>query len=246
MTKIIEVKNLVTTIKEKVIHKNLNLHINKGEIYAIVGGSGSGKTVLLREMIMLMKPTSGSINILGIDVTKDESFNLSLLSKKIGVLFQSGALISSLTVIQNVALPLKENTRLPVSVINDLCVIKLSLANFPMDSIHLYPSELSGGMVKRASLARALIMDPEILFLDEPTSGLDPVSSSLFNNTIRELRDLLGITIVIVTHDLLTINSIVDRMLVILNGEKLAEGTPKEISRMEHPWIKEYFQLGGV
>ncbi len=246
MNRIIEVKDLSTIIKGKKIHNNLNLHVNKGEIYAIVGGSGSGKTVLLREMILLMKPTSGSINILGVDISKTNHNEISKINKKIGVLFQTGGLISSLNVIQNVSLPLKENTNLPKDIIDDLCVIKLSLANFPMDSVYLYPSELSGGMVKRASLARALIMDPEILFLDEPTSGLDPVSSVFFNNTIKKLRDLLGITIILITHDLLTINSIVDRMLVILNGEKLAEGTVLEVSKTDHPWIKNYFHAGGI
>lgn len=242
MNSVIKVKNLKTVLGNKVIHNNLNFHVNEGEIYAIVGGSGSGKTVLLREMLGLIKPVSGSLNILGYDLLKlkkDEISNKIL--KNIGVLFQAGGLISSLTVLQNVQLPLKENTNLPDDIIRDLSLLKLHLANYPLDALDLYPSELSGGMVKRAALARAMIMDPKILFLDEPTSGLDPVSSSTFNNTIKKLRDLIGITVVIITHDLSTINTIVDRMLVILKGEKLGEGTVYEIKSLDHPWIYEYF-----
>ena len=169
---------------------------------------------------MLIRPYSGYIKIFGIDILNSTQDNLSFVKDKIGVLFQSGGLISSLTVIQNVSFPLKEKTDLPDSIIYELSILKLSLANFPLDYINLFPNELSGGMLKRASLARALVMETDILFLDEPTSGLDPVSCSLFNKTIKKINKLLGITIVLITHDIFTIKSIVDRMLVILKGKK--------------------------
>ncbi len=240
---IIQVENLNTILNNRVIHKNLNFHVNEGEIYAIVGGSGSGKTVLLRELLSLIRPASGSIKILGFDITKinDSEISKNILSN-IGVLFQAGGLISSLTVLQNVELPLREKTKLPRDIIRELSVFKLHLANYPTESINLYPSELSGGMIKRAALARAMILDPKILFLDEPTSGLDPVSTAKFNATIKKIRDLMGITVVMITHDLSTINSIVDRMLVILQGEKLGEGSVETIKKIDHPWIREYFQ----
>lgn len=239
---IIEVTQLRTVLNNRVIHKNLDFYIKEREIYAIVGGSGSGKTVLLRVLLSLIKPESGFVKILGYNICK---LNRCDITKKvlsnIGVLFQSGGLISSLSVLQNVVLPLKENTKLPDDIVRDLGMLKLHLANYPLEYVNLYPSELSGGMVKRAALARAMIMDPKILFLDEPTSGLDPVSTKKFNETIKKLRDLLGITVVMITHDLSTINSIVDRMLVILKGEKLGEGSVEEIKKIDHPWIKEYF-----
>ncbi|GAB6162295.1 ABC transporter ATP-binding protein [Desulfothermus naphthae] len=243
MSSIIEVKNLNTILGDKKIHENLNFFINSGEIFAIIGGSGSGKTVLLRELLGLITPYSGTIKILGVNAHREKRRFKKILENDIGVLFQSGGLISSLNVIQNVVLPIKEKTNLKIDIINELGLLKLKMANFPLESIFLYPSELSGGMVKRAALARSLIMDPKILFLDEPTSGLDPVSANLFNETIGKLRDLLNITIVIITHDLSTINSIVDRMIVLLKGKIIAQGRVDEVKRTDHPWIKQYFQI---
>ena len=239
--KVVEVKDLVTVLGGKMIHKGINLSVNKGEIYAIVGGSGSGKTVLLRELIMLLKPIKGTIKVLGYDLSDLSPRDIRELRSRWGVLFQFGGLISSLTVSQNVALPLLEFTRIPRNLIDELVSIKLKLANFPLDFACAFPSEISGGMKKRAALARALALDPEILFLDEPTSGLDPVASAYFDRTIKELRDLLGLTVVLVTHDLDTIESIVDRMVVLLEGEVLVEGTPQEVARFPHPWIQDYF-----
>ena len=239
--KVVEVKDLVTVLGGKMIHKGISLSVNKGEIYAIVGGSGSGKTVLLRELIMLLKPIKGTIKVLGYDLSNLSPKDIRELRSRWGVLFQFGGLISSLTVSQNVALPLLEFTRIPRNLIDELVSIKLKLANFPLDFACAFPSEISGGMKKRAALARALALDPEILFLDEPTSGLDPVASAYFDRTIKELRDLLGLTVVLVTHDLDTIESIVDRMVVLLEGEVLVEGTPREVARFPHPWIQDYF-----
>jgi phospholipid/cholesterol/gamma-HCH transport system ATP-binding protein len=239
--KVVEVRDLTTILGGKIIHKGISLSVNKGEIYAIVGGSGSGKTVLLREMVMLIKPFSGSIKVLGYDLSDLSPKEARDLRSRWGVLFQFGGLISSLTVSQNVALPLIEFTDIPRSLIDELVSIKLKLANFPLDFACAYPSEISGGMIKRAALARALALDPEILFLDEPTSGLDPVAAAHFDRTIKELRDLLGPTVVLVTHDINTIESIVDRMVVLLEGEVLVEGTPEEVARFPHPWIQDYF-----
>ena len=239
--KVVEIEGLVTRLGGKTIHKGISLSVRRGEIYAIVGGSGSGKTVLLREIIMLLKPTQGSIKVLGYDLAHISPGEARHLRSKWGVLFQFGGLISSLTVAQNVALPLVEFTQIPRDLIEELVSLKLSLANFPLDSACVMPSQLSGGMKKRAALARALALDPEILFLDEPTSGLDPVAAAYFDRTIKELRDLLGLTVVLVTHDLDTIESIVDRMVVLLEGKALVEGTPQEVARFPHPWIQDYF-----
>jgi len=238
---VVEVRDLITILGGKIIHKEINLSVNKGEIYAIVGGSGSGKTVLLREMVMLLKPFRGTIKVLDYDLSDLSPKEARELRSRWGVLFQFGGLISSLTVSQNVALPLMEFTDIPRSLIDELVSIKLKLANFPLDSACAFPSEISGGMKKRAALARALALDPEILFLDEPTSGLDPVAAAHFDRTIKELRDLLGPTVVLVTHDPDTIESIVDRMVVLLEGEVLVEGTPEEVARFPHPWIQDYF-----
>ncbi len=239
--RVVEVKDLITVLGGKTIHDGVSLSVNGGEIYAIVGGSGSGKTVLLREMIMLLKPYSGTINVLGYDLSDISPKEARKLRSRWGVLFQFSGLISSLTVSQNVALPLLEFTDISRDLIDELVSIKLTLANFPLDFACAMPSEISGGMKKRAALARALALDPEILFLDEPTSGLDPVASAYFDKTIKELRDLLGVTVVLVTHDLDTIQSIADRMVVLLAGKVLVEGTPEEVASFQHPWIQDYF-----
>ena len=238
---VVEVKGLVTRLGGKTIHRGIDLSVKRGEIYAIVGGSGSGKTVLLREMIMLLEPHQGSIRVLGHLLSQVTPREAKWLRSRWGVLFQFGGLISSLTVAQNVALPLLEFTSIPRELIDELVSIKLSLANFPLDWACVMPNELSGGMKKRAALARALALDPEILFLDEPTSGLDPVAAAHFDSTIKELRDLLGLTVVLVTHDLDTIESIVDRMVILMEGEVLVEGDPREVARFPHPWVQDYF-----
>jgi phospholipid/cholesterol/gamma-HCH transport system ATP-binding protein len=241
MQTVVEVKDVVTSLGGKTVHKGVTLSVKAGEIYALVGGSGSGKTVLLREMIMLLKPQSGTIKVLDYDLELITPSKAQKLRSKWGVLFQFGGLISSLTVAQNVALPLKKFTSISQDFIEELAAVKLALANFPLDFACVLPSELSGGMRKRAALARALALDPEILFLDEPTSGLDPVAASRFDKTIKELRDLLGVTVVMATHDLDSIQSIVDRMAVLWDGMVLVEGAPGDVAHHPHPWVQSYF-----
>ncbi len=239
---VIEASNIVSSFGEHLIHDDISCTIRQHEIYALLGGSGSGKSTLLREMIMLGKPLSGSIRIFGNDIAHLSLAEAQKLRQQWGVLFQSGALYSSLTVGENIALLYQEYTDLPPKLIHELIKLKIDLVGLPQHAIHLYPSELSGGMVKRASLARALALDPKLLFLDEPTSGLDPLSSRQFDALIQQLRDLLGLTVVIVTHDLDTIHQIVDRFLLLGEKKVIAEGTLDEVLAVKHPIIDYFFQ----
>jgi phospholipid/cholesterol/gamma-HCH transport system ATP-binding protein len=243
MTKreVIVIRNLKTRFGEKVIHEDVNLTIYEGEIYGLLGGSGSGKTTLLREMIMLLTPTQGTVKILGYDLKNISQQEAQKLRSEWGVLFQFGALFTSLTVGENIAIWLKEYTHLSEKMIQTILLSKLEMVGLDPSVAKLYPSELSGGMVKRAALARALVMDPKLLFLDEPTSGLDPVSAEAFDNLITDLRDLLGLTIVIVTHDIDTIFNVIDRMAVLGDKHVVAEGTLKEILHTDHPFIHQFF-----
>lgn len=239
---VIEARNIVTRFGDNLVHDSISCTIRENEIYALLGGSGSGKSTLLREMIMLQTPQSGSIHIFGEDIA-----NLSLpeaqnLRRQWGVLFQSGALYSSLTVGENITLLYKEYTNLPPNLIRELVKLKIDLVGLPPHAIHLYPSQLSGGMVKRAALARALALDPKLLFLDEPTSGLDPLSSRQFDTLIKQLRDLLGLTVVMVTHDLDTIHHIVDRFALLGEKKVIAQGSLDEVLAVNHPIIDYFFQ----
>jgi phospholipid/cholesterol/gamma-HCH transport system ATP-binding protein len=239
---VIEARNIVTLFGENVIHNGVNCTIYENEIYALLGGSGSGKSTLLREMVLLGKPSSGSMSVLGYDLRNLSLNDAQILQRQWGVLFQSGALYSSLTVGENIELLYKEYTDLPPKLITELVKLKIDLVGLPAHAVHLYPSELSGGMIKRAALARALALDPKLLFLDEPTSGLDPLSSRQFDSLIKELRDLLGLTIVIVTHDLDTIHHIVDRFILLGEKRVIAEGTLPEVLAINHPIIDYFFQ----
>lgn len=239
---VIEVHNIVTSFGDNRIHDNISCTIRENEIYALLGGSGSGKSTLLREMIMLETPASGSIHVFGENIAKLSLVEAQKLRRKWGVLFQSGALYSSLTVGENIALLYKEYTDLPPPLIHELVKLKIDLVGLPSHAIHLYPSELSGGMVKRAALARALALDPKLLFLDEPTSGLDPLSSRQFDALIRQLRDLLGLTVVLVTHDLDTIHHIVDRFVLLGEKKVIAQGTLNEVLAVNHPIVDYFFQ----
>lgn len=235
---IIEVKNLQTKIKDNVIHDGLNMSVQKGEIFGIVGGSGSGKTVLLKILLQLMQPSKGTIRILGIDARQVEA---SLdVKKRWGVLFQHGALFSSLTVLQNVCVPILEQSKVPFDVAEQIALLKLKLVGLSEEAAHKIPEELSGGMVKRAALARALALDPELLFLDEPTSGLDPISADAFDNMLKNLQLRLGLTVVMITHDLGSI-AICDHLGVIVD-KKMIVGNLEEIKQNQHPWIQEYFE----
>jgi len=243
MTKreVIMIRNLETRFGEKVIHEDVNLTIYEGEIYGLLGGSGSGKTTLLREMIMLLTPTQGTVKVLGYDLKNISRQEAQKLRSEWGVLFQFGALFTSLTVGENIAIWLKEYTNLSEKMIQTILLSKLEMVGLDPSVAKLYPSELSGGMVKRAALARALVMDPKLLFLDEPTSGLDPVSAEAFDKLITDLRDLLGLTIVMITHDIDTIFNVIDRMAVLGDKHVVAEGTLKEILQIDHPFIHQFF-----
>jgi len=239
---VVDMKDIVTRFGENMVHDHVSLTVNEGEIYGLLGGSGSGKSSLLKEMIMLLRPESGSIQVLGKDVLNIGSMEAEELKKKWGVLFQSGALFSSLNVAENIGITLKEYTDLPDELVDTIVRAKLNMVGLPEHAAKLYPAELSGGMVKRASLARALAMDPKILLLDEPTSGLDPVGAEEFDQLILGLRDLLGFTVVMVTHDLDSIWSIVDRLCVLGDHKIVAEGTLDEVLKSSHPVITSFFK----
>ncbi len=238
---IITVSDVVTQFGKNRVHDGINLTVHQGEIYGLLGGSGSGKSTLLKEMIMLLRPQSGEIKVFGQDLSRISQDRAAVLRHRWGVLFQEGALYSSLTVEENVGIKLREYTDLPPKLIRDIVRMKINMVGLPEEATVLYPSELSGGMVKRAALARALAMDPELLFLDEPTSGLDPVGAEAFDNLILELRGILGLTVVMVTHDLDSIWTVVDRFSVLGEKRVIAEGTLKEVIENPHPIVRQFF-----
>lgn len=238
---IITVSDVVTRFGNIVVHDGINLSIRRGEIYGLLGGSGSGKSTLLKEMIMLLRPQAGEVMVLGQNLLTISRSDAAFLRHQWGVLFQAGALYSSLTVEENVGIKLREYTDLPVTLIRDIVRMKITMVGLPEDAAALYPAELSGGMVKRAALARALVMDPQLLFLDEPTSGLDPIGAEAFDNLILELREILGLTVVMVTHDLDSIWTIVDRFAVLGEHKVIAEGTLDEVIRNPHHIVRQFF-----
>ena len=242
MKSVIKVENLVTKFGSKVVHNGVNLEVKEGEIYAILGESGSGKSVLLREIVMLQKPTSGEIYIFGKNIKDLTPKELIELKKKWGVLFQFGALFTSLSVESNIAIMLKEYTKLSKKSISAIVDAKLEMVGLSSDVKYLYPYELSGGMVKRVALARTLSLDPKLLFLDEPTSGLDPVSARAFDELIISLRDILGLTIVMITHDLDTIHNIVDELSILADKRVVASGTLDDVLKSKHPFVEKFFK----
>lgn len=239
---IITVKDVVTEFGVNRVHDGVSLHIEQGEIYGLLGGSGSGKTSLLKELIMLLRPQAGEITIFGQNILTSSDKDKHWLRQQWGVLFQNGALFSSLTVAENIAISLKEYTDLSPALISDIVSMKISMVGLPAHVASLYPAELSGGMVKRASLARALAMDPRLLFLDEPTSGLDPVGAAAFDQLILNLRTMLDLTVVMVTHDLDSIWTTVDRLAVLGDKKVIVEGRLDEVMKAEHPDIKAFFR----
>jgi phospholipid/cholesterol/gamma-HCH transport system ATP-binding protein len=238
---VIEVADIVTRLAGALIHDGVSFSVRRGEVMALIGGSGTGKSVLLKEIIGLIRPQSGRIELFGQDVLKASETQLMALRRRFGVLFQDGALFSSLTVEQNVAAPLREHTSLAPSECLELARLKIALAGLPASACGKMPSELSGGMRKRAALARALALDPELLFLDEPTSGLDPISARAFDRLIRLLSDSLGLTVFLVTHDLDTLLAMVDHIVVLAHGKVLGEGTVEELKQIDDPWLQDYF-----
>ncbi|MDF1874116.1 ATP-binding cassette domain-containing protein [Sulfurimonas sp. SAG-AH-194-I05] len=240
---VIKVRDLVTRFGSKVVHDGVNIDVKSGEVYGILGGSGSGKSTLMREIIMLQEFQGGRIEVMGKSI-KDISYReIAELKKKWAVLFQFGALYSSLNVIENVSLPLIEYTNLPKEIIEQIALSKLKMSGLKSEATYLFPSELSGGMKKRVALARALAMEPEIMFLDEPTSGLDPASAESFDRLIRELATLLGLTIVMVTHDLHTIEHVLDKFCIIHDKKILFEGTREEAKNFQHYAVKEFLKV---
>lgn len=238
---LIEVRHVHTRFGAAVVHEDVSLTINKGEVFAIAGGNGSGKSVLMREIVLLQPATRGEIEIFGKSIPTMSAADVSALRRRCGVLFQHGALFSSLTVAENVAVPLREHTELSRSLIEELALLKIASTGFPMASVGKFPNELSGGMRRRAALARAMALDPELLFLDEPTSGLDPISAAGFDELIEQLREWFHLTIVIITHDLDSLWRIADRVAVLGNGKVLGIGTMRELSESADPLIHEYF-----
>ncbi len=242
MQSLIQVKNIKTTFGDNIVHDGLNLHVNEGDIYGLLGPSGCGKTTLLREMVMLQEFDSGSIEILGQYIENISEVKAQELRRKWGVLFQFGALFSSLSIAENIALVLKEYASLSKKMIDEIVAFKLDLVGLKPSDAFLYPSEISGGMRKKAGIARALAMDPKLLFLDEPTSGLDPISAREFDELILQLRSMLGLTIVMVTHDLDSIYHTLDRMAVIDNKKIAYEGSLEEVTSMKNDFIQKFFR----
>ncbi len=238
---VIEVRGLKTQFGAQVVHEQLDLSIHRGEILALVGGSGSGKTTLLRAIIMLLSPTAGSIRLFGqetIGITESAAF---MLRRRFGMLFQQGALFSSLTIQENVAVPLQEHAKLTSRQIDQITALKIALAGLPPEAAAKYPRELSGGMLKRASLARALALDPDILFLDEPTAGLDPVNAGALDELVMQLNQWLGLTVVMVTHDLDSLWRTTSRV-AFLGERRVLNCTPMtELTTDPHPLIQQYF-----
>lgn len=239
---VIEISNLHTRFGEMILHEELNLTIQRNEILALIGGSGAGKSTLLHELILLEKPTAGSIKVLGLDVQNLNNKQLIWLRRRCGMMFQHGALFTSLTVAENVAMPLHEHTQLSKHFIEEIVAFKIALVGLPTSARNKYPNQISGGMVKRAAVARALALDPEILFLDEPTAGLDPIGAGAFDELIVRLKESLGLTVVIVTHDLDLLWKVTDRVAILVNKRVFAVAPIRELAKLDHSWLRDYFQ----
>ena len=236
----IRVRGLVTRFGRATIHDHLDLDLCRGEVLGVVGGSGTGKSVLLRAIVGLVRPAAGTIEMFGRDVRTLGGRERESLDSRIGVLFQNGALFSSLTVAQNIEVPLKEHRRLPLGLMDEIAAVKVAMVGLPPDAATKVPAELSGGMKKRAGLARALALDPELLFLDEPTAGLDPIAAAEFDRLIRDLQQSLNLSVFMVTHDIDSLRAICDRIAVLID-KRVKIGTMPELLRDPHPWIQSYF-----
>ena len=238
----ITVHGLATRFGEQVVHDGLDLQVRRGEILGVVGGSGSGKSVLMRSILGLQRPAAGRIEVLGSDALSDDPDQRLYIERHTGVLFQDGALFSSLSVGENVQVPLKEHhPDLPESWRYELALLKVKLAGLPADALDKLPSQLSGGMRQRAGLARALALDPPLLFLDEPTAGLDPIGAAAFDRLLSTLREALGLTVFLITHDLDTLYAICDRVAVLADRKVVITAPLAEVERFDHPWVQEYF-----
>jgi phospholipid/cholesterol/gamma-HCH transport system ATP-binding protein len=239
---LIKVRDLTVGFGDKLILHHLDLDVERGEILGFVGASGTGKSVLMRAILGLNPRRGGSIEVFGVDLDRASPQERSRVERRWGVLFQHGALFSSLTVRQNIQVPMREHLRLSQATMDDLARLKIAMVGLAPDAADKYPSELSGGMIKRAALARALALEPDIVFLDEPTSGLDPIGAAEFDDLIAKLRDTLGLTVFMVTHDLDSLWSVCDRIAVLGNRKVLVEGPLATMLTYDHPWVQSYFR----
>jgi len=240
MEAVVRVHGLVTRFGAKVIHDHVDLDLVRGEVLGVVGGSGTGKSVLLRSIVGLVRPAEGRVEVMGQFPAELDEEARRKVEARWGVLFQDGALFSSMTVAQNIQVPLKEHLDLPQALMDEITAIKIGMVGLPADSCRKYPAELSGGMRKRAGLARALALDPELIFLDEPTSGLDPIGAAEFDALVRDLQKSLNLSVFMVTHDLDSLYAICDRVAVLVD-KKVKIGTIPDLMRDRHPWIQSYF-----
>lgn len=243
---VIEVDGIVTRFGANTVHDGVSFEVQRGTLVALIGASGTGKSVLLREIIGLQRPDAGRVTLLGTDMWAATPAERDAVRRRFGMMFQDGALFSSLTVAQNVAAPLREHTRLPRETIDALVSLRLIQAGLDADAGARFPSELSGGMRKRAAIARAIALEPEVLFLDEPTSGLDPITARGFDRLVRSLVDDLGITVFMVTHDLDTLLTVVDRLVVLAHGRVLADVPLQAVTDLDDDWVREYFSVRTV
>ncbi|MDJ0931231.1 ABC transporter ATP-binding protein [Breoghania sp.] len=238
---VLRARGVTVGFGDVIVLKDLDLDVRRGEILGFVGGSGTGKSVLMRAILGLTPKRAGTIEVLGVDLDEASEEERSHVERNWGVLFQQGALFSSLNVRQNIQVPMREHLHLSQRLMDELALLKLDQVGLPRDAAEKFPSELSGGMVKRASLARALVLDPEIVFLDEPTSGLDPIGAAAFDDLTIKLRDTLGLTVYMVTHDLDSLHSTCDRIAVLAEKRVLVEDTMADMLAFDHPWVQEYF-----
>lgn len=239
---ILQARGISVSFGTRQVLENLDLDIWRGEILGFVGASGAGKSVLLRTILQLSSRQGGSIKILGVDYDHASPQQRVALDMRIGVLFQQGALFSALTVLENIQVPMREYLNIPKNLMDELALLKIELVGLRPETADLYPAELSGGMIKRAALARALALDPDLVFLDEPTSGLDPISAAEFDELIGKLRDTLGLTVYMVTHDLDSLFSVCDRIAVLGNRKIAIEGTIEDMLASDEPWVRSYFR----
>jgi phospholipid/cholesterol/gamma-HCH transport system ATP-binding protein len=241
MDEVLKVGSIITRFGKQVVHDGVSFSVRRGEVVGLIGGSGSGKSVLLKEIIGLVRPTAGRIELFGTDVWHCSVQQLNAVRRRFGVLFQDGALFSSLTVAENIAVPFRENTDVPMDLVSSLVGFKLALVGLPADACAKSPAQLSGGMRKRVALARALALEPEIVFLDEPTSGLDPVGAREFDRLLRVLASSLGLTVLVVTHDVDLLLSATDRVIALAAGKVIADGPVSALRNADDPWLREYF-----